>query len=677
MYVRTLLAFGQLICFSNTHKMTLKQITEDNFSSLLRSMDPSFELLGRLTSVPFISDRIFSIDQLTDGHKNFTLLNALRQVPGDIEESVINGFISALRSSGQDHVANIFRKENDKVILSEEHYKLLRTKRPSLCEFLNARDCFYRSLISSDIFSETDKRKIFSKAELNDMADKTIEVLLRKSDDAFDKFVTLLHETGQSHVAYILSGEGNSRPLKEEHRRLLSSRRDDLVKTIDSKCSGLITALMSKGVFSSYDEQRVTSVQPNTIDDRNEMILNLISRKSQTDFFNFISALNDTDQTHVVVDLIGAEVVAKIKTVYESGITHAGHIADVDAELLEYMQEMFQRNGIRLNEILSQNGLAVSGVRDGCIEVTFTCKSGDSLRNLHDLSNSGELENMLNETFCSQFTEKGLKSLKVEISNDQFEQCAHKFARWIPMTSEHREALLSSAELLVDKMTVDDDLLDKLSLCKRRRNAIENASAREQQVKTLIDIISRQPDSAFTQLLNSLYNIEQIEASAVIISRDRGSATMSRQPDSVFTQFIDSLTHTQQSEADDDIKSEMKTEDTELHMPRTADAWKDVDDNLKCLLESITNRDLYEEIPPMYLDMCSTLRGGVMSIHNLREQHEVPTSRPSIETTIDAELDKLQPLSESHKSTELCQGELFSFPRPIVEGLKVRCSIGL
>ena len=436
-----------------------------------------------------------------------------------IQDLVMNGFMSALRRSGQDHVANIyiFSRENNKVIMSREHYELLRTKRPSLCDYLNARDCFSHSRISPEIFSEADRGKVLRKAAgPNDMADRMIESLLRKSDDAFRKFVALLRESRQPHVAYILTGEGNSRPLKEEHRqRLLSEPRGFVVQKTDSKHSGLITTLMDKGVFSSHDEQRITSVQPGTHEDRNETILNLIARKSQTDFVKFISALNDTDQTHIVVALIGANVVAKIRTIYDSE-KHGGH--GVDAELLEYMREMLQRNGEvtpavrRLNETLSHNGVSVFNIKQGCIEITFTCKDRDSLRNFRNLNVNGELENMLNKAFCPKFAKKGLKCLHVEISNDQFDQ----FTRWKPMTSEHREALLSSTEFLLNKVTVRDSLLDKLSLCPRRREAIESASTREQQVKTLIDIVSRQPDSAFTQLINALNHTQQIEAANII-----------------------------------------------------------------------------------------------------------------------------------------------------------------
>jgi len=495
--------------------MTLKQITTDNFSSLLRSIDPSLDLLGRLRSVAFVKDRVSSIkEQVTVDDKNDALLDALIEAPDNIQKSVMNGFVTALRFSGQDHVANIFRSESSKVIMSDEHYELLSTKRRYLCKFMNPRDELMNCLLSRKIFSETDKRKVSSKPGLDEMADETIDILLRKSDDAFEQFIDLLRETGQSHVAYILTEKGKSRPLKDEHRRrLLSGPTDCVVKKIDSKHSSLVRTLMSKGVFSSSEAQRVSNVQPDTNDNRNELTLDLAARKSQSDFLSFISALKETGQTHVVVELIGADIVAKIKTVYEPG-TPASHVRYVDAELLKYMKEMFQRNSDvvrKVNSVLAHRRVTVSDIREGCtdFEITFTCENVQSLHEFQHLHVSGELKSVLSTTFCPHFAKRGLISLKVEISESQF-------VCYVPMTSEHREALVSSEKSLVYRMTVSHKLLDKLSLCERRRESIESASTREQQVKTLIDIVSRQCDSAFTQLLDALNDTQQTEAADVI-----------------------------------------------------------------------------------------------------------------------------------------------------------------
>ena len=595
--------------FRENAKMTLKQITKRNFSILLRCVQPSIGLLGRLKSVPFVEDRIPDVDQQpTEERKNNALLNALLEVPDDLQESVLNGLVSALKSSGQEHVANVFRRESDKVPMSDNRYNTLTDNIDQLCQFTDPEGGLLNRLVSRKVINPADAQDIRSMTGYNEMARRLIEVLTRKSDDAFDWFTNILDLTGQSHVTYILTGRGNSRPLKEEHRnRLLTSKRKYLVNMIDSKSSGLITTLMTTGVFSDYDEQRVTGVQPDTANNRNEIILNLIARKSQSDFFNFVSALNDTDQTHVVLNLIGANVVAKIKTVCESGADD-GHIPDIDAELLEYMREMFQSNAIvvqRLNYLLAHNGVSVSGVREGCIEVTFTCESVQSLQNFHELSDSGKLEQMLNEAFCSQFSSKGLKSLKLVMGNEQFEQCSQTFAEWIPMTTKHRNALLSSEERLLDKIRVSEDLLDRLSLDKPRRQAIEQAATREQQVKTLIDVVSRRPDSAFDELLDALKDTNQHEVAAVISS---------------------------------DINS---NSDVEIHEACNNDVPTEVDRDLEtllCLIRKAEAGCLGEGFSPIFNRICVAARHVAMSRRNPREQRThsaVSTSGTSADEEIE------------------------------------------
>ena len=708
-------------CSLNQTNMALKQVIDDNFRLIRRSLDPSPELLARLRSVEIVKQRLVSIKQQpTLNGKNDALLDGLLEVPDDLQETVMNGFVEALRWSDQDHVANIFRKQSDVFPMSDEHYNIIMNKRPTLCQFMTPNDGLVDRLCLSGVFSYTDRTAVLTQPQVDNMAEETLSILLRKADSCFEKFVRALEETGQSHVAYlltgvgdppisdqhlavlrdkrfalrqfmnprdglvdhlvgsgvfsdmnritvlckpreqseetadetvailmrksdsafekfvkslnetgqshvaylltgvgpqpmsdqhrelllekmhelckymdvengvldrlvsckvislidarrirsvpddnvmagklvsslllkrddafhdfveamnytgqehaayILTGEGYCRPLKDELRNMLLSRqRDQVVTIIDSKHSSFLSALMSKGVLTSYDEQRVTSVRPDTSENRNEIILNLVARKSQLAFFSFISALNDTDQTHVVVKLIGVEIVTKIKAHYDTEASNRNCVLpNIESQLLQHMLEMFECNGTvvsKLNKVLSQNGVVVSDIREGCIQVTFICKSLESLKSFQDLSRSGELEILLSEAFCPQFDDKGLKFFEVEVSDEEYERCEKMFDRCAPMTSGHREALESSAEWLVDKLTVRADLLDRLSLCKRRRRAIENAEAPKEQVRTLIDIVSRQPDSGFAQLLNALACTQQQEVAKYVSAKSPGT----------------------------------------------------------------------------------------------------------------------------------------------------------
>jgi len=80
-------------------KIELGQIIATHFSTLLRCLDPTKELLGKLLSVAFVKDRISVIEQqATLDDKNYALLRALQEVPDDLQETVMIEFIAALRS---------------------------------------------------------------------------------------------------------------------------------------------------------------------------------------------------------------------------------------------------------------------------------------------------------------------------------------------------------------------------------------------------------------------------------------------------------------------------------------------------------------------------------------------------------------------------------------------------
>ena len=126
---------------------------------------------------------------------------------------------------------------------------------------MDAENGLLDRLVSCKVLSIAEVQRIRSVPDYNVMAGKLVNSLLRARDDAFRDFVEALNCTGQEHVAYILTGERDCRPLKDELRNmLLTGQRDQAVQKIESKNSSFISALMSRGVFTSYDEQRVVSV---------------------------------------------------------------------------------------------------------------------------------------------------------------------------------------------------------------------------------------------------------------------------------------------------------------------------------------------------------------------------------------------------------------------------------
>jgi hypothetical protein len=111
---------------------------------------------------------------------------------------------------------------------------------------------------------------------------------------------------------------------------------------------------------------------------------------------------------------------------------------------------------------------------------------------------------MFTQVFCPEFAAEGLESLTLNISDDEFEKCHEKLQQMALMTPAHQRALSEAGQWLSDEIIVSEHLLSQLSLTEHHRQVIRQTAGHVEQVKKLLDIISCRPDSAFTQLINSL-----------------------------------------------------------------------------------------------------------------------------------------------------------------------------
>ena len=111
---------------------------------------------------------------------------------------------------------------------------------------------------------------------------------------------------------------------------------------------------------------------------------------------------------------------------------------------------------------------------------------------------------MFTQVFCPEFAAEGLESLTLNISDDEFEKCQEKLHQMALMTPTHQHALSEARQRLSNEIIVSEDLLSKLSVTEHHKQVIRQAAGHVEQVKKLLDIISCRPDSAFTQLINSL-----------------------------------------------------------------------------------------------------------------------------------------------------------------------------
>jgi len=276
-------------------KTTFKDLITDNFELLLRCLDPSPQLITKLLSLTVVSDQLPPISQqATIQETAYALITALLEVPDELQDSAMDDFIEALRSTDQGHVANIFCPESDKIPMSDDHYELLNKQRDQICRFMDPENGLLDELVTLGVISSEDDKRIRKNSSLDAMAEELIDVILRKSDDAFDALIKALNDTGQAHVTFILTGQGTTVPLSQSMVSILVDNRQDIVNNMESICSGLMPTLMSTNAFSKHDAQRVTAKQ--SYQEANEIILNLMMRKSESAFYSFFFSLIATDQ---------------------------------------------------------------------------------------------------------------------------------------------------------------------------------------------------------------------------------------------------------------------------------------------------------------------------------------------------------------------------------------------
>ena len=451
-----------------------------HFQLLVRSIDPSPSLLAELSFIDCLTEEIGRVESMsTNEAKNVLLLQTLRSKPGD----VVDQFIDLLKRYEHSHVASVLLGNDDSRPMSEQFLELLRVKKNELCCHLNPSVDLLTFLESRKVLTSCDAGRIKSKQSTRDKSDELLTILERKPDRAFDTFVEGLNRTGQSHVACILTGEGDA-PIEKNNIRLLDRNRSEIAENLEPVDSNFIDELLSQGALTEEEYQRVK-------DERNRYeqaiyLVDMFKHKSNRAFDCFIATLRNTGQSHLASQIAGVNATVDLN----------GPVTDgVEAEMLSDMEET-QPN---LLSPLHEDGIH-SRAEEGSIKIRFSCTSAGSLTKLRELCESGEINTLLYESHGRKFSERGLQSVTVRIPPSEFEHAESCTL----MTKHHRRLLKSAADKFAVRLTVSEQLLSRLSLCSRRRQAILSQPSREERSRLLFDIVSRQADSAFQRFVTAL-----------------------------------------------------------------------------------------------------------------------------------------------------------------------------
>lgn len=485
---------------SNRYAPLIKQ----NFMLLTRALDPSEELLCNLNV-------LWSEDQLPQFKSNCTPDMKSADLWSTLlkwKTEDVDNFLNILRSYDQHHVANILHKTNEKVPMSEEHVKSLDRNCSLLCKFIDPKGGLTETLMSNEAFRASDVDRVDTREIYDDMAREIIQILRRKSDCTYEKFIAALNATGQSHVIFILTnGREGDPPVCSDDIDHLNRKLDIVTARLEPVASGLLERLVAMNIFTDRDQYRVRAARGEKA--QSALLLLLMKRKSQKSFNKLKEALELSNMKHIAVEIFGSPVNGCIipKTNKE--------LSDMDADKLQ--DDL--RNKLKLDADwkrgFRKDGL-IAHVDEGSIKLRFECQSSHSLNVLYQLYLAKELDRILTERYVPEFSHRGLESLTVEISLEEFERCRRDFIEEALMSEEHYQALNASIDLVAHKLLVNEELLKRIELCKNRLKAITDEKTDSDRAKRVLAIVSRLPDRAFVRFIEALWQTNQMDVANII-----------------------------------------------------------------------------------------------------------------------------------------------------------------
>jgi hypothetical protein len=486
-----------------------------NLKVLKRTIDPTNELIDSLQLDPLLKT-VVDVKSLnsrtTPDEKIIYLLVSLNEQP----QKVFEAFISLLNEHDQQHAAALLggTQTSTRVYMSDEHYQTLCDKSFELRQFINPLGGLLCHLLSTGTFQMRDKERVQSKRTVDDMAEEVVNILCRKWDQAFDNFLEALDETGQPHVVYILTGQGTERPMRDDRLDFLKQNIVMLTENLTVTDSNLLKELIASKAFDNSDAQWIESEA--TSSHKAERLIAMLMRKPDSAFDKFIAALKDSGHSFVADELTEKTINGLIETEFSSVATEE----QTETWYKVMRDSINEKNEVKT--ILKGNDILLAASK-GSIRVHFTCLNVQAIETLMRLRDAGELTSLFARSFSRIYLQHGIKSCVICISPDEFERCKRHFSRSVLMKPSKRAALRYAAENLLAKIEVKENLLRCLTLDTRRKRAVAEEGENSRKAQKLLDIISRQPDSIFTEFIEALENTGQQEI-AKLIKDVEGSA---------------------------------------------------------------------------------------------------------------------------------------------------------
>jgi|SRR6218665_556300 len=110
------------------------------------------------------------------------------------------------------------------------------------------------------------------------------------------------------------SEHGGGWPLTDNETSILDTNRESLVDLVD--CSDLLTRLYSRQVINGRQRETISSEPTNHR--RNEILLDILRRRSINDYIQMVQCLHESNQSHVadILDKGGGRSSASYACIY-------------------------------------------------------------------------------------------------------------------------------------------------------------------------------------------------------------------------------------------------------------------------------------------------------------------------------------------------------------------------
>jgi len=409
---------------------------------LRKTLDVSGDLLANLKDRHILTDE--HVEHLTEIKNQFKIASKLVEILKRRDPTLLYSFYDALFETKQDHVVKELapeyyqQKKEQKPVEIHSNVENVANIEPLTQDLRETQEPDYLlpdNLYGVCVISDEQRQLIREEKPVHNRVSCLLQAVKKYNSEGLkdSRFLKALKDDNQTHVANLITTDGNIgptygdiRPLVEQQRRRLLNHKV-LLEDMNSRSKRLRTLLVSNKVVSDLQSDHVKAEKTRYFS--NARLLRIMRRRSVADVKNFIKCLAQTNQKKIANQLTDAGVVACLHTNIGNSTLSAEDQLLKEGEAADNFTYGHPGKCQRAEETcerMSGNGQYILGVEVNQSLVWFilclNLPALESLRRSYEAV-SGELTEMLSTIFNSLCCSIGAFQLHIEWSDNDYEEC--------------------------------------------------------------------------------------------------------------------------------------------------------------------------------------------------------------------------------------------------------------